>query len=154
VLVYIPVVIGRHNTVKTFAVPRSLSPEFCGMHVTHMRLPHRRILIAGTMQLFPVEKKMTEATRLSQTQLSNPQTAKNAHLDASSPGVSWGKNSFRSREDQITFSRWRLGFFVFYSVTALLLGGLAVVSNRSATVAGATAPISQAIASADRIRHR
>jgi hypothetical protein len=97
---------------------------------------------------------MAEVTRLSRTHLNNLHTAQNAHLDVSSPRYAWGKNSFRSREDEISFGRWRLGFFIFYGVTALLLGGLAVAFDRPATFAGATAPNSQAIASADgRIHH-
>jgi hypothetical protein len=97
---------------------------------------------------------MAEVARLSQTHLSDSDTSQNTHLDASSPGYSWGKKSFRSREDEVSFSRWRLGFFAFYGVAALLLVGLAAVSDRPATFAGATAPNSQAIASADGVRHR
>jgi hypothetical protein len=98
---------------------------------------------------------MAEVTQLFQTRLSNPHTAQDAHLDVASPRGSWGKRSFRSREHEISFSRWRLGFFVFYGVTALLLGGLAVVSDRSTTFAGApTAPGNQASASVDGIAHR
>jgi hypothetical protein len=48
-----------------------------------------------------------------------------------------------------------LGFFVFYAVLALMLGGIAVVTtDRSATFASAGTPTNPAIASADSRKHR
>jgi hypothetical protein len=91
-----------------------------------------------------MENSMVENVRLSRTYLDDPHITKNAHLDASSLCCPPGKDMSRSREDEIFLRRWRKGFFVFYGATALLLGGLAVISSRSETLAGATAPNSQA----------
>jgi hypothetical protein len=107
----------------------------------------------GPNAFFQVEKKMAAITRLSQTHLNNPHTAQNTDLDVASPRYSWDKSRFRSREDEVSFSRWRLGFFVVYGVTVSLLAGLAVVSVRPATTASATAPSSQAMAWADSKGH-
>jgi hypothetical protein len=75
--------------------------------------------------------------RLNETDSSSSQ---NTQLNVSSPRCAWNGSKFRSREDEISFGRWRLGFIVFYSVAALLLGGLAVTADRLATVASTAAP--------------
>jgi hypothetical protein len=80
-------------------------------------------------------------------------------LDISSPRGIWDERRFgpRAPEDTIAFRRWRLGFFVFYSATALLLvGGFALVADRPATMASAAAPATPTIVSTqlDPARHR
>jgi hypothetical protein len=104
------------------------------------------------MSFFLMEDKMTEVTQLSPRRADAIQ---NAHLDVSSPRYVPNASSFQSREDEISFRRWRLGFFVFYAVLALMLGGIAVVTtDRSATFASAGTPTNPAIASADSRKHR
>ncbi len=87
---------------------------------------------------------MPEVTKLSQIRL-NETDAQNTHLDVSSPRCVWGGSKFRSREDEISFRRWRLGFIAFYGAAALLLGGLAVTADRPATLASTAAPPNSAI---------
>jgi len=100
------------------------------------------------MQSFLVESKMTEFTR------NNTDAAQNAHPDVSSPRCGWGASEFRSKEDETSFRRWRIGFFVFYGVTAMLLGGLAVATDRQATFANVTKSNNPALASADLSKRR
>jgi hypothetical protein len=92
-----------------------------------------------------VENKMTEVTQLSQTHLNKTTAVQDAHLDISRAPRIWSGVRFRSREDEISFGRWRLGFLVFYGVTALLLGGLAMAVDRPTTLASAAAPTHPAI---------
>jgi hypothetical protein len=90
---------------------------------------------------------MPEIIKFSQIRLSETETAenKNTRLNVSSPRCAWGENKFRSREDEISFGRWRLGFIVFYGTAALLLGGLAVTADRLSMVASTAAPVASAI---------
>jgi hypothetical protein len=88
---------------------------------------------------------MPDIKKFSQIRLSETDTAQNTHFDVSSPRCAWGRNQFRSKEDEISFGRWRLGFIVFYSTAALLLGGLAMTADRWATVASTASPSTSAI---------
>ena len=88
---------------------------------------------------------MPEVSEFSQIRLNETNAAQNTHLDVSSPRCVWGGSKFRSREDEMSFERWRLGFFVFYGAAALLLGGLAVTTDRPATFASTAAPAKPAI---------
>jgi hypothetical protein len=63
------------------------------------------------------------------------------------------QDRFRSREDEITFRRWRLGVFILYSTTVVLLAGLATATHRPETFASAAAITNPVIASADTKRH-
>jgi hypothetical protein len=77
---------------------------------------------------------------------------------ASQPGVSrarsvWNETQARPGDDQIVFRRWRLGFFVFYSAMALLLGALAVIADRPGTSDRTATTSTAAIASAETITH-
>ena len=94
---------------------------------------------------------MTEVAQLS---LHKADAVQN-HLDDSGSRHVVAGRRFRSREDEITFGRWRLGFLVFYGVLALILGGAAMVAaDRPATFASAAKPTNPAIASADIAKHR
>jgi hypothetical protein len=88
---------------------------------------------------------MPEVTKFSQIRLNETDAAQNTHLDVSSPRCVWGGSKFRSREDEISFGRWRLGFLIFYGAAALLLGGLAVTTVRPAAFASTAAPANSAI---------
>jgi hypothetical protein len=88
---------------------------------------------------------MPDTTQFPQIRLNETDTAQNTQLNVSSPRCAWGGSKFRSREDEISFRRWRLGFIVFYSAAALLLGGLAVTADRLATVASTASPGSSTI---------
>jgi hypothetical protein len=94
-----------------------------------------------------IEKPFSPGTRLT--------GADAAHFDASLTRHVLDAGKFRPRphEDEISFKRWRLGFFIFYGATALLLVGLGVAADRSATLAGAAVPTRPAIVSADATRH-
>jgi hypothetical protein len=99
-----------------------------------------------------MEKPFSRATHLNETDV--PQ---HGNLDVSSPCCVWDGSKFppRAPEDEIVFRRWRLGFFVFYGATALLLvGGLAAIADRPGTITTAAAPAHPAIASTAAIRRR
>jgi hypothetical protein len=89
---------------------------------------------------------MPAVTKLSQIRLNETDAAQDTHIDVSSPRCVWGRSKFWSREDEISFGRWRLGFLVFYSAAALLLGCLAVTTDRPAAFASTAAPANSAIA--------
>ena len=82
---------------------------------------------------------MPDITKFSQIRLNETDTAQNADLDVSSPRCVWADRKFRSREDEISFGRWRMGFIIFYGAATLLIGGLVVTADRLAMVAS-TAP--------------
>lgn len=63
------------------------------------------------------------------------------------------RRRFQSREDEITFGRWRLGIFILFSTTVVLLAGLATATHRPETFASAAAPTNPAIAAAETKRH-
>src|ERR1700688_3429574 len=88
------------------------------------------------------------------TRLNNIDTSQNEHVDVSCPRCAWDKGKVQPGvpEDQLVFRQWRVGFFIFYGATVLLLGGLAVVADRPGTFTSAAAPTNPAIASADTIR--
>jgi hypothetical protein len=88
---------------------------------------------------------MPDITQLPQIRSNETDAAPNTHPGVSSPRCVWGENGYRSSEDQISFGRWRFGFFIFYGVTVLLLGGLAISTDRPATFASTTAPAHSAI---------
>ena len=95
---------------------------------------------------------MTEVTQLSQIHLNKTDPVQNAHLDVSTPCCVWDGSRLLSKEDAISIGRWKLGFVVFYSVVVLLLGGLAVATDRPSTFASVTTPTNP-IASADTKKH-
>jgi hypothetical protein len=97
------------------------------------------------MKLFLAEHEMPDITQFSQIHLNESDTAQMTHLDVSSPRCVWGRSKFRSRQDEISYSRWRLGFLVFYGAAALLLGGLAMTADRPETFASTAAPAGSAI---------
>jgi hypothetical protein len=88
---------------------------------------------------------MPDITKFPQIRLNETDTAQNTQLNVSSPRCAWGGSKFRSREDEISFARWRLGFIVFYGAAALLLGGLAVTADRLAMVASTASPVISAV---------
>jgi hypothetical protein len=93
-----------------------------------------------------IEKPFSPGTRLTRTDA--------AHFDVSLTRHVLDASKFRPRphEDEIVFKRWRLGFFIFYGATALLLVGVGVAADRPATLASAAAPTKPAIVSADATR--
>lgn len=88
---------------------------------------------------------MADVTQLPHIRPSETDAAQNMHLDVSSPPSVWAGDGYRSKEDQISFGRWQFGFFIFYGVTALLLGGLAMTTDRQATFASTAAPANAAV---------
>jgi len=73
------------------------------------------------------------------------------HLDVSAPRCVWDLSRLRtdSSDDQVAIKQWGHGLFAFYSVTTLLLCGLATIGNRSEMNVGAAAPSNSIIASID-----
>jgi hypothetical protein len=88
---------------------------------------------------------MPDITQFPQIRLNQTDPSQNTQLNVSSPRCAWGVSKFRSREDEISFRRWRLGFIVFYSAAALLLGGLAVTADRLSMVASTASPTVSAV---------
>ncbi len=83
-------------------------------------------------------------------------SSQNAHLNVSYPRRIWSRSGFQrgSPEDQTVFRQWRFGFFVFYGAVALLLGGLAVIADRSGTITTAAARLNPPTAATDPGRHQ
>jgi hypothetical protein len=79
-----------------------------------------------------------------------------AHLGVACPRRVWNPGSAEpgAAEDQVIFRRWRMGFFIFYAATILLLGALGVVADRPDTSASAAASANSTMASADAIKRR
>jgi len=63
-------------------------------------------------------------------------------------------SSFHSgaSEHQIIFKQWRLGFLIFYGAIASLLGGFALVADRTGMFISAAAPTSPTMASTNTMR--
>jgi hypothetical protein len=101
---------------------------------------------------FLLEDRMTEITQLSPRKADAIQ---HARPDVSVPRYVQDASSLQSKEDAISFRRWRRGFFLFYGMLALMLSGLAMVaSDQSATFAKRTPSTNPSMASADIVRHR
>jgi hypothetical protein len=61
----------------------------------------------------------------------------------------------RGHPDEMLFNRWRLRLIAFYGAAALLLiGGFAVLGDRSSTITRAQAPANSTVASSDATGHR
>jgi hypothetical protein len=63
------------------------------------------------------------------------------------------ERGFHICEDHVVIRRWRLGFFVFYSVFIFLLVGFATVTDRPRTLTSTATQTNPATASADFVRH-
>jgi hypothetical protein len=96
---------------------------------------------------FQLETEMTKVIQFSRSRVRNPGIPENIHVDAASPRCSWEENDFASRDDKVSFRRWRLGFIAFYCAAALILSGLVLIADRASRDG-------QAIASADGMKHR
>jgi hypothetical protein len=55
-------------------------------------------------------------------------------------------------EHQIIFKQWRLGFLIFYGAIASLLGGFALVADRSGMIVSAATPTNPTMASTNATR--